>query len=38
MAFIQLVEITTSCLEGIEAIKPEGLAATEGKRSAHRSS
>ena len=36
MPFIQLVEITTSRLEDIEAITQQWLAATEGKRSAHR--
>jgi quinol monooxygenase YgiN len=37
MAFIQLIEITTSRLEDIDSIMQQWLAATEGKRSAHRS-
>jgi hypothetical protein len=37
MAFIQLIEITTTRLEDIEGIMQPWLAATEGRRSAHRS-
>ena len=37
MAFIQLIEITTTRLEDIEAIMQQWLAATEGKRRAYRS-
>jgi hypothetical protein len=32
MAFIQLIEITTTRLEDIEAIMQQWLAATDGKR------
>jgi hypothetical protein len=37
VVFIQLIEITTSRLEDIEAIMQKWLAATEGRRRAHRS-
>ena len=37
MVFMQLIEITTTRLEDIEAIMQQWLAATEGKRRARRS-
>jgi len=37
MAFIQVIEITTTRLDDIETIMQQWLAATEGRRSAHRS-
>ena len=36
MGFIQIIEFTTNDIEGVRSIDKEWMAATEGKRSAHR--